>query len=69
MRIVFLNPSGELGGAETALLELLAAIREARPAWTMSLIASAGGPLIDRAARLGVPSHALTFPASLAQLG
>jgi glycosyltransferase involved in cell wall biosynthesis len=69
VRIVFLNPSGELGGAETALLELLAALRDARPQWTMSLIASAKGPLIDRAAQLGVQADALPFPAPLARLG
>jgi glycosyltransferase involved in cell wall biosynthesis len=69
VRIVFLNPSGELGGAETALLEMLAALREARPSWTLSLVASASGPLIDRVATLGVPSTALPFPPSVADLG
>ena len=49
MRIVFLNPSGQLGGAETALLDLLAAVRDARPAWALELIASADGPLVERA--------------------
>jgi glycosyltransferase involved in cell wall biosynthesis len=69
VRIVFLNPSGELGGAETALLDMLAALREARPAWTLGLVASSEGPLVDRAARLGIPSVALKFPRSLARLG
>jgi len=69
VRIVFLNPSGELGGAETALLDLLAALREARPAWALSLVASAPGPLIEHTARLGVHSVALSFPPSLARLG
>lgn len=69
MRIVFLNPSGELGGAETALLEILAALREARPSWTLDLVTSAGGPLIDRASTLGIPTTSLPFPASLARLG
>jgi glycosyltransferase involved in cell wall biosynthesis len=69
VRIVFLNPSGELGGAETALLDLLAALREARPVWTLRLVASAEGPLIRRAAQLGIPSVALPFPRSLARLG
>jgi glycosyltransferase involved in cell wall biosynthesis len=69
VRIVFLDPSGELGGAETALLEVLAALREARPGWTLSLVTSAEGPLIDRASALGVSATALPFPAQLAQLG
>ena len=59
VRIVFLNPSGELGGAETALLEMLAALREARPAWTFGLVASAPGPLVERAVALGIPSDCL----------
>ncbi len=69
MRIVFLNPSGELGGAETALLDMLAALREARPAWTLDLVASAEGPLLARARTIGIPSIPLTFPESLARLG
>jgi glycosyltransferase involved in cell wall biosynthesis len=69
VRIVFLNPSGALGGAETALLEMLAALREARPAWTLNVIASAPGPLIEKTSALGIPSTSLTFPASFARLG
>ena len=68
MRIVFLSPSGELGGAETALLDMLAAIREARPGWTLAMIAASSGPLIAKAsAHAGVV--ALPFPESLARLG
>jgi glycosyltransferase involved in cell wall biosynthesis len=68
VRIVFLSPSGELGGAETALLDMLAAIREARPGWTLAMIAASSGPLIAKAS-----AHAevvtLPFPESLARLG
>ena len=69
MRIVFLNPSGELGGAETALLDLLTALHTVRPGWTLSLIASDEGPLIARATALGVGALPLKFPKSLARLG
>ena len=68
MRIVFLSPSGALGGAETALLDMLAAIREARPDWTLSIIAASDGPLIAKAAAYG-DSAVLPFPPSLARLG
>lgn len=68
MRIVFLSPSGALGGAETALLDMLAAIREARPDWTLSVIAAADGPLLANAA-LYADTAALPFPAALARLG
>jgi glycosyltransferase involved in cell wall biosynthesis len=69
VRIVFLNPSGELGGAETALLDLMTALRTVRPTWTLALLASAEGPLVARAARCGVQTATLTFPPSLARLG
>ena len=69
MRIVFLNPGGELGGAETALIELFAAVQAARPSWTLHLIAARGGPFVDRAARHGISVQVLEFPPSLARLG
>jgi glycosyltransferase involved in cell wall biosynthesis len=69
VRIVFLNPSGALGGAETALIQMLAALREARPSWTLTVIASAAGPLIEQTSRLGVSSLCLAFPPSVARLG
>ena len=68
MRIVFLSPSGELGGAETALLDMLAAVREARPDWTLAMIAASDGPLIARAA-IHADAIALPFPNALARLG
>lgn len=69
MRIAYLNPSGELGGAETALLDLVTATRAARPAWSFHLITSAEGPLLDKAAALRIHTTPLTFPPSLARLG
>jgi glycosyltransferase involved in cell wall biosynthesis len=68
VRVVFLSPSGELGGAETALLDMLASIREARPEWTLALIAASRGPLVAKAAAYA-QSTALPFPATLARLG
>ena len=68
MRIVFLSPSGELGGAETALLDMLASIREARPDWTLAIIAASAGPLVAKAAA-HAQSTALPFPGALARLG
>ena len=68
MRIVFLSPSGELGGAETALLEMLAAIREARPDWPLAVIAASSGPLISKATPYA-HAAALPFPKALARLG
>ncbi len=68
MRIVFLSPSGELGGAETALLDMLAAVREARPDWHLATIAASNGPLVQKAAAYG-DAAAMPFPNALARLG
>ncbi len=68
MRIVFLSPSGELGGAETALLDILAAIREARPDWALAMMAASTGPLVAKASAYA-DAAAIPFPSALARLG
>ncbi len=57
MRIVYLNPSGKLGGAETSLRELLASVRAAEPAWELWLVLGEDGPLAAHRARLGRESR------------
>ncbi len=69
MRVVYLSPTGALGGAETSLLAMLASVRRARPSWALHLIAATAGPLIERADALGVSTSVLPFPAALARLG
>lgn len=69
MRIVFLNPTGQTGGAEAALHELLAGLRESQPTWSLSLIVASDGPLVSRVEALGVPVQVLPFPGALARLG
>jgi glycosyltransferase involved in cell wall biosynthesis len=69
MRIVYLSPSAQLGGAEAALLDVLAAVRETEPEWELVLIASEPGPLLDRASRLGVQVEIEPMPATVARMG
>ena len=69
MTIVYLNPFGQMGGAEVALLNLLASVRRARPRWKLHLVVSGDGPLATKANNLGVTPHILPFPISLARLG
>jgi len=69
VKAVFLSASGELGGAERVLLDLLAALRETRPAWELHLVAGADGALPRAAARLGVAVHPLPLPPSVARMG
>jgi glycosyltransferase involved in cell wall biosynthesis len=69
MRVIYLNPSGHLGGAETSLLEILASLRHAQPRWTLHLLMAVDGPLAARATALGVSHAVLPFPPSIAGLG
>ena len=69
MRVVYLNPSGRMGGAEVALLDMLASIRQAQPEWKLHLIVSDDGEVAAKARTLGVFTTILPFPASLARLG
>ncbi len=69
MRLVFLNPSGEMGGAERVLLDVLASLREAQPEWDLSLVTSAAGPVLDRARSLGVRARVVPFPRALSRVG
>jgi glycosyltransferase involved in cell wall biosynthesis len=67
--IVFLSPTGQTGGAEAALHDLLAGLRESHPSWSLRLIVASDGPLVERVEALGVPVQVLPFPASVARLG
>ena len=58
-----------MGGAEAALLDILGSLSEAEPEWNLSLIVAEQGPLVEKASALGVPTHVLPFPASVARLG
>ena len=69
MSIVFLSPTGQTGGAEAALHELLAGLRESHPSWSLRLIVASDGPLVARVEALGVPVQIVPFPSSLARLG
>jgi len=69
VRIVYLNPCGQLGGAETSLRELLAGVRAAEPEWELWLVLGEDGPLADRAREIGVQVMVLAFPVALARLG
>lgn len=69
LRIAFLSPSGQMGGAETCLVDALAVLREARPQWSLSVVLGENGPLASRASEHGAEVHLLPFPTELARLG
>jgi hypothetical protein len=45
MKIVYLNPAGQTGGAEAVLLEVLASLKQTHPSWDLTLILGEAGPL------------------------
>jgi glycosyltransferase involved in cell wall biosynthesis len=69
MKIAYLNPRSAMGGAEVALLNIIAAISRAQPDWEIVLIAPEDGPLLARARVFGAACKAIPFPNSVARLG
>jgi glycosyltransferase involved in cell wall biosynthesis len=69
LSIAYLSASAALGGAERALLDLVASLRAAEPAWRLTLVAAEDGPLLERARALGAEARVLPFPRALAGLG
>jgi glycosyltransferase involved in cell wall biosynthesis len=67
MRIVYVSPVGTLGGAERLLLTAMAAVK--RAGHDVRLISCADGPLLEHAAKLGVPAAAVPMPRLLATTG
>ncbi len=70
MRVVFINPMSQLGGAEFILLDLMASLPAALPGLEQHLIlAASDGPLAERAEACGVTVHRLPLPEVIASLG
>jgi glycosyltransferase involved in cell wall biosynthesis len=68
-RLVCVTTSASMGGAETCLVTLVAALRTLEPAWTVSVIAPSTGPLLDRCRALGASACVVPYPPALAALG
>jgi len=69
VQIVYLNPCGKLGGAETSLREVLASVRAVEPDWKLCLVLGEDGPLAQIARDLGVHVIVQPFPVELGRLG
>jgi glycosyltransferase involved in cell wall biosynthesis len=69
MKVQYLSASGELGGAEVCLLDMMASLQREQPGWRLGLIAAQRGPLIERARSMGVTTTVLPFPPALSRLG
>jgi glycosyltransferase involved in cell wall biosynthesis len=68
LHIVYLSPTGQLGGAETSLREMMAGIRTSCPDWQLTLLLGQDGPLSCIARELGVQVMVVPFPPGLARL-
>jgi len=69
MRVVYLNPSGQMGGAEMSLMDLLISMRAAEPHWQFWVVLGEDGPLADQAKAAGARVILAPFPRALARLG
>src|SRR3954466_16022911 len=69
VRIVFLNPVAEFGGAERSLVAWMAAVRHAYPSAVVTLIVPGEGLLAEHARGLGATVSVLPVPAALAHTG
>ncbi len=68
MKLLFLNSSGQVGGAERCLLTLMRGLRELRPDWQLGLLLGEDGPLAARAEELAVDVKVLAIPEGLATM-
>ena len=67
--VVFLSASGVMGGAERALVDMVSALRAARPAARIAVVVAADGPLAGELAARGAEPILLRWPARVAALG
>jgi glycosyltransferase involved in cell wall biosynthesis len=69
MRIAFVSVSGQLGGSEVVLIDLVNQVRRLRPSWILHLIAPGCGPLSERARAAGVAVQVVPMPDAVAHIG
>lgn len=69
VRIVYLSGTGQLGGAERCLLDVMQSVHHAQPSWALTLVASREGPLVEAARALGLSTVVVAIPDRVAGLG
>jgi len=69
VKVLFVNPIGQLGGAEHALLDLIASLKDCAPSVRASLLTFEEGPLLGEAAALGATTAVVPLPQRIAALG
>ena len=69
MRLLFLNPIGNVGGAERVLLAAVAGVRREWPDAAVRVVMLSEGPLVAAVRALGAEAEVLPLPAALGALG
>jgi glycosyltransferase involved in cell wall biosynthesis len=69
MRILFVSPIAQIGGAERCLLTMLDSLRRADDDLDLHVLAFEDGPLLAEALRRQASTHVLPLPPGLAALG
>lgn len=69
VKIVFLSPAAQGGGAESVLLEWIGTIRQSCPDWPLHVISGEDGPLLRKAEELGATCETLMFPKAVQSFG
>jgi len=69
MRLLFLNPIGNIGGAERVLLMAIAAVKRELPGASIRLVMLADGPLGTAARKAGAEAEVVPLPPGLGELG
>jgi glycosyltransferase involved in cell wall biosynthesis len=69
MKVAYLNAAASLGGAERSLLHMLTSLRANAPETSLTLITPEEGPLLSRAAALGVRTVVVPMGPALMQIG
>jgi glycosyltransferase involved in cell wall biosynthesis len=69
MRVTWLSVSDALGGSEVALVDMINALRSARPGWVFQVVLPGDGPLGARARAAGATCTVVRLPPALATIG
>lgn len=69
MRILFVNPVGQIGGAERVLLDCIASIRQAEPEHEIHVVLMDDGPLVSAAKEAGAIVDVVESPRQIREFG
>src|SRR5512147_1785160 len=69
MRIVHLVSSGQLGGTEASVIEMIRSVLAARPAWQVSVTTPENGAFARRLEAQRIAVDVLEFPRRFAAIG